>query len=62
MSPLMGAGHDGKATPGITGSSRARVHIDPADWYPDVVSSHPGGAIAPKGRAARPLKGTVRWV
>jgi hypothetical protein len=58
----MGARHDGKATPGVTGSSRARAHIDPAVWYPDVVSSHPGDAAVPKGRAARPLKGTVRWV
>lgn len=62
MPPPVGAGHDRKVTPGITGSSRVRVPIDPAVWYPDVVSSHPGGAAAAKGGAARPLKGNVRWV
>ena len=62
MPPLEGAGHVGKGTPGVTGSSRVRVPIDPAVWYPDVVSSHPGGAAAAKGGAARPLKGNVRWV
>jgi hypothetical protein len=60
--PLEGAGHVGKGTPGVTGSSRVRVPIDPAVWYPDVVSSHPGSAAAPKGAAARRSKGNVRWV
>ncbi|RLE63731.1 MAG: hypothetical protein DRJ38_06905 [Thermoprotei archaeon] len=59
---MVGAGHDRKVTPGVTGLSRARVHIDPAVWYPDVVSPYPGRAAAAKGGAARPLKGNVRWV
>ena len=58
----VGAGHDRKVTPGITGSSRARAPIDPAVCYLDVGSSHPGGAAAPKGEAARLLKGNVSWV
>ena len=62
MSPLMGAGGDRKVTPGITGSSRVRAPIDPAVCYIDVGSSHPGGAAAPKGGAARPSKGNVSWV
>jgi len=62
VSLLVGAGHDRKATPGITEPSRARVPIDPAVCYPDVGSSHPGSAAAPKGGAARPLKGNVSWV
>jgi hypothetical protein len=62
MSLLVRAGGDRKITPGITGSSRARVPIDPAVWYLDVGSSHPGSAAAAKGGAARPLKGNVSWV
>src|SRR5699024_9098097 len=31
-----------KATPGITGLSPPRVHIDGEVWYLDVGSSHPG--------------------
>ena len=31
-----------KGTPGITGLSRPRVHIDGAVWHLDVGSSHPG--------------------
>ena len=62
MPPLVGAGGDRKVTPGITGSSRARVPIDPAVWYLDVGSSYPGGVAAAKGGAARPLKGNVSWV
>jgi hypothetical protein len=42
MSLLVRAGSDRKITPGVTGSSRARVHIDPAAWYLDVGSSYPG--------------------
>jgi len=34
-----------------TESSRARAPIDPAVCYIDVGSSHPGGAVAPKGGA-----------
>ena len=59
MSPLLGAGGDRKVTLGITGSSRARAPIDPAVWYLDVGSSHPGSAAGAKGGAARPLKGNV---
>ena len=62
MSPLVGAGGDRKVTPGITGSLRARVPIDPAAWYLDVGSSHPGLALGAKGEAARLLKGNVSWV
>ena len=42
-----------KGTPGITGLSRPRVHIDGAVWHLDVGSSHPGGEEAPKGLAVR---------
>ena len=62
MSPLLGAGGDRKVTLGITGSSRARAPIDPAVWYLDVDSSHPGSVAGAKGGAARPLKGNVSWV
>ena len=31
-----------KGTPGITGLSRPRVHIDGVVWHLDVGSSHPG--------------------
>ena len=62
MSPLLGAGGDRKVTLGITGSSRARAPIDPAVWYLDVGSSHPGSAAGAKGGAARPLKGIVSCV
>ena len=62
MSSLLGAGGDRKVTLGITGSSRARAPIDPAVWYLDVGSSHPGSAAGAKGGAARPLKGNVSWV
>jgi hypothetical protein len=31
-----------KGTPGITGSSVSRVHIDRPVWHLDVGSSHPG--------------------
>ena len=42
-----------KATPGITGLSGPRVHIDGPVWHLDVGSSHPGGGEAPKGLAVR---------
>ena len=51
-----------KGTPGITGLSRPRVHIDDAVWHLDVGSSHPGGGEAPKGPAVRRLKWYVSWV
>ena len=51
-----------KGTPGITGLSPPRVHIDGEVWHLDVGSSHPGAGEGPKGRAVRPLKGYVSWV
>src|SRR5699024_2089429 len=51
-----------KATPGITGLSPPRVHIDGEVWYLDVGSSHPGAVVGPKGWAVRPLKRYASWV
>ena len=51
-----------KVTPGITGLSPPRVHIDGEVWHLDVDSSHPGGEVAAKGWAVRPLKWYVSWV
>ena len=51
-----------KGTPGITGLSCPRVHIDGKVWHLDVGSSHPGGGEAPKGWSVRPLKRYVSWV
>ena len=51
-----------KATPGITGWSGPRVHIDNQARHLDVGSSHPGAGSGPKGRAVRPLKWYVSWV
>ena len=51
-----------KGTPGITGLSLPRVHIDEAVWHLDVGSSHPGAGEGPKGPAVRRLKGYVSWV
>ena len=48
--------HQTKATPGITGWFRPRVHIDGEARHLDVGSSHPGGEEAPKGSAVRRLK------
>src|SRR5690625_7572477 len=45
-----------KATPGITGLSPPRVHIDGEGWYLDVGSSHPGAVVGPTGWAGRPSK------
>ena len=58
----MRARYDGKVTPGITGLSRPRVHIDGAVCYFDVGSSYPGCAEATKGGGVHPLKGIVSWV
>jgi len=49
-------------TPGITGLSGPRVHIDGPVWHLDVGSSHPGGGEAPKGPAVRRLKWYASWV
>ncbi len=51
-----------KATPGITGLSCPRVHIDGKVWHLDVGSSHPGAEEGPKGPAVRRLKRHVSWV
>ena len=51
-----------KATPGITGLSPPRVHIDGEVWHLDVGSSHPGAGVGPKGWAVRPLKWYASWV
>src|SRR4029078_10467044 len=50
-----------KRTPGITGSSSPRVHIDGMVWRLDVGSSHPGAGVGPKGWAVRPLKRYASW-
>ncbi len=51
-----------KGTPGITGLSRPRVHIDGVVWHLDVGSSHPGAGVGPKGLAVRQLKRYASWV
>src|ERR687891_626214 len=51
-----------KGTPGITGLSRPRVHIDGAVWHLDVGLSHPGAGEGPKGPAVRRLKWYMSWV
>ena len=51
-----------KGTPGITGLSPPRVHIDVAVWHLDVDSSHPGAEKGPKGPAVRRLKRHASWV
>src|SRR5205809_2410225 len=54
--------HRTKGTPGITGLSVPRVHIDEPVWHLDVGSSHPGAGVGPKGWAVRPLKRYASWV
>ena len=51
-----------KGTPGITGLSPPRVHIDGAVWHLDVGSPHPGAEAGPKGWSVRPLKQYASWV
>ena len=51
-----------KGTPGITGLSGPRVHIDDPVWHLDVDSSHPGAEAGSKGWAVRPLKRHASWV
>src|SRR5699024_3404930 len=51
-----------KATPGITGLSPPRAHIDGEVWHLDVGSSHPVAVVGPKGWAVRPLKRYASWV
>ena len=54
--------HRIKGTPGITGLSGPRVHIDDQVWHLDVGSSHPGAGAGPKGLAVRQLKWYASWV
>ena len=54
--------HRIKGTPGITGLSPPRVHIDGEVWHLDVGSSHPGAGAGPKGSAVRRLKWYASWV
>ena len=54
--------HQIKATPGITGLSGPRVHIDGPVWHLDVGSAYPGAGEGPKGWAVRPLKRHASWV
>ena len=54
--------HLTKATLGITGSFRLRVHIDGGVRHLDVGSSYPGAGEGPKGLAVRQLKRHVSWV
>ena len=54
--------HRTKGTPGITGLSVPRVHIDEPVWHLDVGSSHPGAGEGPKGPAVRRLKWYASWV
>ena len=51
-----------KVTPGITGLSCPRVHIDGKVWHLDVGSSYPGAEAGSKGWAVRPLKRYASWV
>src|SRR5881227_3748653 len=51
-----------KGTPGITGLSCPRVHIDGMVWHLDVGSAHPGAGEGPKGPAVRRLKWYASWV
>ena len=51
-----------KGTPGITGLSPPRVHIDGEVWHLDVGSSHPGAGVGSKGSAVRRLKWHASWV
>jgi hypothetical protein len=51
-----------KGTPGITGLSPPRVHIDGEVWHLDVGSLHPGAGEGPKGPAVRRLKQYASWV
>ena len=60
--PLMRIQADRQATLEVTGSSRVRVHIDPAVWYIAVGLGHPGRVGAAKGWVVHPLKSHMSWV
>jgi len=51
-----------KATLGITGWYRLRVHIAGGVRHLDVGSTYPGGGEASKGLAVRQLKSYASWV
>ena len=51
-----------QATLEVTGSSRVRVHIDPAVWYIAVGLGYPGGVGPAKGWVVHPLKSHMSWV
>src|SRR5260370_7784304 len=51
-----------KATPGITGLSYPRVHIDGRVWHLDVGSAHPGAGLGPKAWAVPPSNRHATWV
>ena len=51
-----------KATLGITGWFRLRVHIDGGVRHLDVGSTYPGAGEGPKGLAVRQLKSHASWV
>jgi hypothetical protein len=51
-----------KATLGITGWFRLRVHIDGGVRHLDVGSTYPGAGEGPKGMAVRHLKSYASWV
>src|SRR5699024_11575441 len=50
-----------KATPGITGLSPPRVHINGEVWHLDVGSSHPGAVVGAQGWAVHPFKRYASW-
>lgn len=60
--PLMRIQAVRQATLEVTGSSRVRVHIDPAVWYIAVGLGHPGRVGAAKGWVVHPLKSHMSWV
>lgn len=60
--PLMRVQSVRQATLEVTGSSRARVHIDPAVWYIAVGLGYPGRVGATKGWVVHPLKSHMSWV
>lgn len=59
---LIGAQSVRQATLEVTGSSRVRVHIDPAVWYIAVGLGYPGRVGAAKGWVVHPLKSHMSWV
>ena len=60
--PLMRIQAVRQATLEVTGSSRARVHIDPAVWYIAVGLGYPGRVGTAKGWVVHPLKSHMSWV